>query len=226
MAAMKMSEERCMSRGEQFAHHFFKKQLSDDYKIYSNVLLFGRAQDGTAREIEIDFIIFHKNLGLLVVELKDWRVDQIHDVQQDSIQLNYNKIKRNPIKDARFKAQALKEKLMGYPEFLDHCHRLIMPVHGCCALPYIRSIEWEEKLHSLWISHPEDTGIYSHTTLFKEDFSDSRFLMDKAHSLRRLRNLRRNPVFEFEWSEGHEHMLDEVLGVCECSYDLSGKAFR
>lgn len=213
MAVMKMSEDKCVSGGERFAYHFFKKHLSDDYKVYSNAVLFHKTYDGIADEVEIDFIIFHKNLGLLVIELKDWRVDQVQDVRQDSIDLSYNRIKSNPIKGARFKTQVLKDKLMDCPEFMDYCRRLMMPVHGCCCLPYIRWSEWQERLRSLMILHPENTGICQYTSLFKEDFADARFLLDSSHSLKRLRSLRRNPVFEFDWSDGHEHMLDEVLGA-------------
>jgi len=213
MAIMKMSEDKCVSGGERFAYHFFKKHLTDDYKIYSNVLLFHKTYDGGADEVEIDFIIFHKHLGLLAIEVKDWRIDQIQDVRQDSIDLNYNRIKSNPIKGARFKAQVLKNKLEDCPEFTDYCHRLMLPVHGCCSLPYIRWNEWQEKLRSLMILNPENTGICQYTSLFKEDFVDDEFQLNKADSLRRLKSLRRNPVFEFSWSEGHEHMLDEVLGA-------------
>ncbi|MEI8012625.1 MAG: nuclease-related domain-containing protein [Candidatus Omnitrophota bacterium] len=211
MAIMKMSEEGCASRGEQFAYHFFKKYLPDDFKVYSNVLLFHQGFDGMGHEIEIDFVIFHRNLGLLAVELKDWRIDQIHDVRQDSIQLNYNRVRNNPMKDVRFKAQVLKEKLMECPEFMDYCHRLIMPVHGCCGLPYIRWSEWQERTRALMIRSVESTGICPFTSLFKDDFLDTRFLMDRTHSLSRLRHLRRNAAFEFDWCDGHEHMLDEVL---------------
>lgn len=220
MAIMKMSVNECASNGERFIYHFLAKYLPEDYKVYSNVLLLNSGADSMGAEDELDFIIFHKRLGLLVAEVKDWHADQIQDVDAYSVQFNYNRIKKNPARAVRSKSLRLLNTLMQHSEFLSYDGH-VMPIHGCCFFPNIRWSEWQQKLSALFINKAEDVGICLRTSLFKEDFEKGSPLMENCSAQRRLAILRRKVTFDFDWSDGHEHMLDEMLGVVNCVQDIA-----
>lgn len=70
---------------------------------------------------EPDFILFNKNLGLLVLEVKDWTSKQIisYNPHTFTIRTRGKDEKRtNPDKQAKGYVNSLKEKLKEFPEFL------------------------------------------------------------------------------------------------------------
>ena len=212
MAIMKMSADECVTKGERYIYNFLAKYLSDDFKIYTNVLLLNLGSDGLGSEDEVDFIIFHKRLGLLVAEVKDWQVDQIQDVDPYLVHFTFDRIKKNPNRTVYSKSIRLRNTLGQHPEFLSYDHH-VMPIHGCCFFPNIRLSAWQQKLNALYIRNAQNVGICERTALFKEDFDEGSPLVEGCRAHRRLSLLRRKVTYDFEWSDGHEQMLDEILGA-------------
>ena len=96
MALMKTSIDSCKTEGERFVYSFFKGSLSEDFIIWSNIELnvfSGNYNSST----EIDFILFQKDIGLLILSIKDWRINQISKISSKEIIVN-NKTQNNQVK--------------------------------------------------------------------------------------------------------------------------------
>ena len=61
--------------GEKLLYNKFKNSLEDSFLVWHNIVLPGKGR-------ELDFIILHPTYGLWVVEVKDWVLSQITDVEQ------------------------------------------------------------------------------------------------------------------------------------------------
>jgi hypothetical protein len=97
--------------------------------------------------MEPDFILFGKKEGLLILEVKDWKTEQIisYTPFEFSIRVSGRIEKRaNPDKQARGYVHALMERLKGIPEFLTdfpgHEGALRLPVGRMVVFP---NIQWE-----------------------------------------------------------------------------------
>ena len=122
-ARMTMGEIRLAMRLEQ--------KLDRDYLIWYDVPI-GKKQ------LHPDFIILHPVRGLLVLEVKDWKIDTIRNVTRASwtiLDRYSNKLKQvdNPLEQARkyiFHAVKLLER------DADLVHTLNNPYAGKCIVPY------------------------------------------------------------------------------------------
>jgi hypothetical protein len=81
-----------------------------------------------------DFVILHPMRGLLLLEVKDWRLDTIRKANPDSFELLLStglKNVANPLKQARLCAYKLQGQLEKDPQLIhhsgDHQGKLIMP---------------------------------------------------------------------------------------------------
>jgi len=90
----------CVSRmtsGEKRFAYRLEDKLEDDYLCWYDVSIGERTQHP-------DFVVFHPSRGLLVLEVKDWKLDTIHsmDKQQAPI-LVHGDLKKvaNPLEQAR-----------------------------------------------------------------------------------------------------------------------------
>jgi len=90
----------CVSRmtaGEKRFAYRLEDKLEDDYLCWYDVSIGERTQHP-------DFVVFHPSRGLLVLEVKDWKLDTIHsmDKQQATI-LVHGDLKKvaNPLEQAR-----------------------------------------------------------------------------------------------------------------------------
>jgi hypothetical protein len=117
---------------------------------------------------EPDFILFGKEQGLLVLEVKDWSARQIvsYNPHQFTILVSGEKEKKtNPDKQARSYVNALKERLKEFPEFRshqpEHMGELKIPIGRMLALPNISLVEYAESKFKWFIE--------SERALFKED---------------------------------------------------------
>lgn len=100
MASLIPAIGSCLSRmtgGEKRLARRLEDKLEDDYLIWFDVPV-GRAN------VHPDFVVFNPRRGLLVLEVKDWRIDAIAAIDRQSVDLLTGdglKHKINPLEQAR-----------------------------------------------------------------------------------------------------------------------------
>lgn len=100
----------CLSRmtsGEKRFAYRLEEKLEDDYLCWYDVAIGERTQHP-------DFVVFHPSRGLLVLEVKDWRLDTLHsmDKQQATIMTAHGiKHVLNPLEQARQYMYAITNRL-------------------------------------------------------------------------------------------------------------------
>jgi len=215
MAIMKTKIEDCASEGERIIYNAFKNNLSVEFIVYSNLYIMDVAGDRRVAN-EIDFIIYHDDVGLLVMEAKDWRIDVIGRVDGQQITLTNGVSNKNPFSIALNKQYAIKNKLLKRAEFESRVipNKLCMPINSCVCLPFITRFEWEKKLAELQINNPIDIKLCHQTVIFKDEFEKGGVFGEEKHaeSLNRLRNLR-SYKFAFEFDDAQKKCLDMTLGI-------------
>jgi hypothetical protein len=126
------SVTRRMTSGERRFASRLETHLEDDYLCWYDVPV-GRS--GT----HPDFIILHPRRGILILEVKDWKLSSIHAFGKTSVTLITEKgLKHtaNPLEQARQYAQAVKDvlerdKALVHPEGSPYQGRLVLPwAHG------------------------------------------------------------------------------------------------
>ncbi|MCT4597501.1 MAG: NERD domain-containing protein [Vallitalea sp.] len=70
----------------------FLKKLPDDYRVYYTI---------NVNNNEPDFIVVGKEIGVLIIEVKDWDLTYIRSMDKDSVQLAGGKVVKNPLEQAR-----------------------------------------------------------------------------------------------------------------------------
>lgn len=99
--------------GERKVFLALRDHLPEDYLVYYDTSLKGRYPD---------FMIVGPDLGLVVLEVKDWRLDSIAAVTGDGVVLRQAERKlpvKNPIKQARASAQTIVDALKARPVLSD-----------------------------------------------------------------------------------------------------------
>ena len=100
MASLIPALGTCLSRmtgGEKRLARRLEEKLEDDYLLWYDVPV------GSAN-LHPDFIVFNPRRGLLILEVKDWRLETIQSIDRDSATLLTNqgiKRKPNPLEQAR-----------------------------------------------------------------------------------------------------------------------------
>jgi len=187
-----MGRDRCRSDGERLIYDFFQKFFSDDFVIWTNVELLHTKTDST-KETEIDFILHHKDVGLLIIEVKDWRIDQISQITADRVTFRSGKTEKNPARALKERFYMLKEKCSSRNELCEHRNFLKFGIHTALSLPYIAEREWNAKISSFGIN-ADDVGLPSNSILFQEHFSDESPLANPFRAINKLCNLRRKKI--------------------------------
>ncbi len=102
--------------------------LEDDYLCWYELPV-GKRQRYT------DFVILHPGRGLLLLEVKDWKLDTIQNIDPVSVTLHTNKgvvTSSNPLEQARQCAYQLVNQLKKDPQLVRHSGRY----EGSLAFPY------------------------------------------------------------------------------------------
>ena len=109
MATLIPSFHSCASRmtpGERRFAQRLQEKLEDDYLCWYDVPV-GRAW------AHPDFIILHPRRGLLVLEVKDWKLDTIRDANKNAFSILTNrglKSLPNPLEQARQYVQGISDR--------------------------------------------------------------------------------------------------------------------
>jgi hypothetical protein len=122
MANLRNARKHCVTEGEKKIWDFLNKHLSNDFWVWTNVKLMIENR-GALESNEIDLILYHKAIGILVFSIKDWRIDQIKNITNNRIVLSNNDIKANPFLNAEQHRYCVQTKLKKN-EFLDERGRL------------------------------------------------------------------------------------------------------
>ena len=106
---------RNVTNGERRFGKRLEALLEDDYLCWFDVPI------GPAR-LHPDFLILHPSRGLLVLEVKDWKLETIHRIDKISARLNINgaiKTESNPLEQARQYTNHVINKLAEDPQLCD-----------------------------------------------------------------------------------------------------------
>src|SRR5699024_1471488 len=139
MASFIPARSACVfdSNGERRFAERLDKKLNSDYLCWFNVPI-------GPRRLQPDFVIFHPAIGLLVLEVKDWRIDTIGAVDASHVELNLEAgvtHDNNPIAQARRYTLEAVNLLKQDPELCESEGRykgnLLMPYGWGVVLPNI-----------------------------------------------------------------------------------------
>ncbi len=115
MASLIPAIGACLSRmtgGERRFASRLENKLEDDWLCWYDVPL-------GPRNVHPDFVVFNPRRGLLVLEVKDWRLDSIQEIDRQSVSLlTPNGLKRqvNPLEQARQYAHEVVDLLKRDPQ--------------------------------------------------------------------------------------------------------------
>ncbi|MDR0528257.1 MAG: NERD domain-containing protein [Zoogloeaceae bacterium] len=106
-----------LSRGDQQTHGEKKVALKLKELLEDDVLVYGEAKiiiDDYKREIHPDFVILDPKSGILILEVKDWKLDKIEKINANTATLvieGEKKEAENPVEQARGYAHSIVKKL-------------------------------------------------------------------------------------------------------------------
>ena len=216
MANMRSYRNRCANEGEMKVFDFFKDNLPDDHIVWSNVNLITKADNGI-NEAEVDFILHHPKVGLMMFEVKDWRADQIKKVSRDGVYVGGN-LKRyaNPYDHTKNKSYTIKTRMEGYKDLLTRDGRLKTPINVAVIFPYISRKEWDNTLTLLDVIDSYSCGLPTEKILFKEDISPGGTSSSSKACLDMVKRLRAVHLRFPSKLEGKDlDLLDKLLGKPE-----------
>ncbi|HZS91508.1 MAG TPA: nuclease-related domain-containing protein, partial [Chloroflexota bacterium] len=119
--------EDVASSAERLLYQEFQRQLPDTFIVMYSVKWLMRDRTHHDRDGEIDFLIVHRALGLLVLEVKggririDSRTRQWYTMDRDN---HETLLKKSPFDQARDNLYALKSKLEEVPKTRPYIYRL------------------------------------------------------------------------------------------------------
>ena len=184
MATMKSPKETCRSEGERSIYDFFSSKLPEDYWVW-NSIEYTHTHNDRVEEGEIDFIVHHGDIGMLLMEVKDWRISHLYRITKDIVVKTNGKQEGNPGRLLKNKFYHIKSKLSLHRELCDHRRRLKCWIDNVIGLPYITEEEWTEQF-GLWNLYPDDVCLPFPKVFFKENFDDGAVFKDKIGKLRRF----------------------------------------
>lgn len=131
MASLITTLSSCVGRmtpGERRFAQRLESHLEDDYLVWYDTPI------GT-RRAHPDFVILHPSRGILIIEVKDWKLDTIFKISKHDVQLKTNRglaTELNPLEQARGYAHKVVELLRQDPQLLQaedgpHAGNLLMP---------------------------------------------------------------------------------------------------
>jgi len=139
--------------GERKLFNALNRYLPEAYTVYFEPTLFGRKQ--SARP---DFVVLGAEIGLAVIEVKDWSLDRIATANRDTFQLRLGgelEVRTNPEKQVEQHRRALVREIEQYrrtdPDKYQtllqpngpYRGKLAVPISYLVALPHITRSAWE-----------------------------------------------------------------------------------
>lgn len=162
--------------GERLVFNALKRHLPDDYRVWFEPTLFGRKR--TARP---DFLVLGRDLGLAIIEVKDWSLDRITGANRDTFEIRNGRAtisRTNPQQQVEQHFRALMADLERYRQTdPDKYERLLqgngryqgklaVPISTMVAFPHIAWSDW--RASPLQLHHMLNDA----TLLLAEDLTD------------------------------------------------------
>ncbi|MCK5874016.1 MAG: NERD domain-containing protein [Alcanivoracaceae bacterium] len=136
--------KRTMTPGEKRLGERLEQKLEDDYLIWYEPAIGPRA-------LHPDFLVLHPRRGILVLEVKDWRLSTLHRVDKLQVELLTDtgiKKDKNPFEQGRVYAHALADLLKLDPALVasegDYAGKLLLPWSHGVVLPNITRKQFHE----------------------------------------------------------------------------------
>lgn len=133
-----------MTGGEKRLARRLEDKLEDDYLLWYDVPI-GRGN------VHPDFIVLNPRRGLLILEVKDWRLNTIQEIDRETATIvGYSGLERhaNPMEQARQYAHAVVDVLQRDPQLIAaagrHAGRLVFPWSYGVVLANISRAQFEE----------------------------------------------------------------------------------
>ncbi len=125
--------------GERQLFHFFQTAAKPDsaYSVWFEPLL-------GEKRLESDFLLFNKEIGFVIIEVKDWSIDRIEKANQDHFQIRDNGRRRNPEKQVRSYFYALQDQLKDLG-FTKPNGSISIPIATMIAFPNISRSDYNSK---------------------------------------------------------------------------------
>ena len=188
MAQLIPSLNSCVGRmqaGERRFARRLESHLEDDYLCWYELPV-GRRQRYS------DFIILHPNRGLLLLEVKDWKLDTLQSIDRVSATIltaNGAKTVSNPLEQARQCAYQLVNRLQGDPQLVHASGRY----QGNLVFPYGYGVVLSNITRRQFESTDLGEVLPEHQTICKDEMVDS---VDPEAFQERLWNM-----FNFQFSK-------------------------
>jgi hypothetical protein len=129
--------------GERRVFDALARQLEDDYCVWHNIPILGSSR-------EPDFVILHPQRGLLILEVKGWKLRTIRDANPIQVELQTERgpvAKPHPLSQARAYAQDVHRLFEKHPELCHpdgaHKGKVIIPWGWGAVLSHIKRSEVE-----------------------------------------------------------------------------------
>lgn len=133
-----------------------------------------------------DFVLFGRDIGLFAIEVKDWRADQIIDLDHATVHLSANGVRRerrNPERQAKFYADRLRQELRRHG---------IKPTDRSCGIPVRPMVAFPFISRTAYLERRFDRVIPEASVLLADDLdpASDRFIgLEPVRFEERLRNL-------------------------------------
>lgn len=146
MAVFPQGKTRIRDRirgGERRMFEALARQLEDDYLVWHNIPILGSSR-------EPDFVILHPQRGVLILEVKDWRLSTIRDANPLQVELQTDRglvTQVHPLSQARAYAIDVHRLFEKHPELRHaegpHKNKVLIPWGWGAALTHIKRAEVE-----------------------------------------------------------------------------------
>lgn len=179
MAVFPQGKTRIRDRirgGERKVFEALARHLEDDYTVWHNIPILGSSR-------EPDFVILHPVRGLLILEVKDWRMTSILDANPMRVELHTERgpvAVTHPLSQARGYAMDVHHLLEKHPELCHpsgpHKGKVIVPWGWGVALTHIKRADIRDTANFDSVFEPSKV-------MLADDFNED---VDSLHFQERL----------------------------------------
>jgi len=152
-----------MTNGEKRLAERLEEKLEDDYLCWYDVSIGDKTRHP-------DFVVFHPSRGLLVIEVKDWKLTTIQNIDKQSVVLNTEhglKHELNPLEQARQYMYVITNKLERDPQ-------LVWPsgsLKGKPAFPYGHGVVLTNIDRKQFDEHNMENVLPAHLVICKDEMT-------------------------------------------------------